>query len=316
MDKILSIAPSFDCALKCEGCYLTTNVSKEMRAATKDNSYWELIFVRAVQNGYNKLYMTMNPMPAKTKVVENTLRLATMAKEKGFEEVHVTTSHRASWPDKTEIDDNLYTKWWIKAVNTTTFSIDDLRGPIKSGLHSMMREVYAASAHGYPIGFNILWTPTMLADERFQIDLDNLIAVRELPDHISLGTIQHLYYKPVSLYPGGADWLLDTLRDLHTRYPSTGFLGGRENIMCDPALLNTFFDGLAECPGHAYQMIDIDPMGFARRCPENNETYDVRNVVDAFAYLDEGLPNCENKDCNCFQASKDYMMPWEYLERT
>ena len=81
-----------------------------MRAATKDRSYWELIFVRAVQNGYNKLYMTMNPMPAKTKVVENTLRLAEMAQEKGFEEVHVTTSYPESLPDSTEVRDTLYPK--------------------------------------------------------------------------------------------------------------------------------------------------------------------------------------------------------------
>ena len=39
--KIMSIAPSFNCQLKCEGCYLTTDVTKEMRLATKTDYYWK-----------------------------------------------------------------------------------------------------------------------------------------------------------------------------------------------------------------------------------------------------------------------------------
>ena len=314
MDKVLSIAPSFDCALKCEGCYLTTNVSKEMRAATKTRSYWELIFTNAVQNGYNKLYMTMNPMPAKTRVVLNTLRLAEMAREKGFEEVHVTTSYRESWPDQTEIDAYLYDKRWEEAVTTTTFSIDDLRGNIRSTLRAMKKEINRIEAnammvdgslwHRTGIGFNILWTPTMLTDELFLTALNTQLRYNSI-------SIQHLYYKPVSLYPNGQEWLLDTLGRLHYEYPNIGFLGGKENIMCDPALLNTYFDGLAVCPGHAYRMIDIDPMGFARRCPENEVTYDARNPTDAFQYLENGLPDCDNEDCNCFQQQLNYMMPGE-----
>jgi MoaA/NifB/PqqE/SkfB family radical SAM enzyme len=33
--KIISIAPSFNCKLKCEGCYLTSDVTKEMRDALR-----------------------------------------------------------------------------------------------------------------------------------------------------------------------------------------------------------------------------------------------------------------------------------------
>lgn len=314
MDKVLSIAPSFDCALKCEGCYLTTNVSKEMRVATKNNSYWELIFTNAAQNGYNQLYMTMNPMPAKTKVVLNTLRLAEMALDKGFEEVHVTTSYRESWPDQTEIDAYLYDKRWVEAVTTTTFSIDDLRGNIRSTLIAMKKEMErwetTISDSEIGIGFNLLWTPTMLTDESFLTALSTLLG-NHSGHKFAKYAIQHLYYKPVSLYPNGQEWLLDTLGRLHYEYPNIGFLGGKENIMCDPALLNTYFDGLAVCPGHAYRMIDIDPMGFARRCPENEVTYDARYLADAFQYLENGLPDCDNEDCNCFQQQLNYMMPGE-----
>ncbi len=314
MDKVLSIAPTFDCALKCEGCYLTTNVSKEMRAATKGNSYWELIFTNAVQNGYNKLYMTMNPMPAKAKVVENTLRLADMAREKGFEEVHVTTSHRESWPDVSEFDEYLpYEQRWVNTITSTTHSFDDLRGPLELVLPGMR---YVINHHMYsdPVGFNILWTPTMLANEDWLEDLQSHIVYWE-KEHGSTEwlTIQHLYYKPVSLYPKGQEWLLNTLGDLHTKYPNIGFLGGTQNIMCDPALLNTYFDGLAECPGHAYRMIDIDPMGFARRCPENEVAYDARNPTDAFDYLEKGLPDCEDKNCTCFRQEVIYMMEGEKM---
>ena len=38
--KIISIAPSFDCSLSCEGCYLTSDVTQEMKDLVKDEHYF------------------------------------------------------------------------------------------------------------------------------------------------------------------------------------------------------------------------------------------------------------------------------------
>ena len=38
--KIMSIAPTFSCQKKCEGCYLTTGVTKEMRDKELNEEEW------------------------------------------------------------------------------------------------------------------------------------------------------------------------------------------------------------------------------------------------------------------------------------
>jgi hypothetical protein len=54
--------------------------------------------------------------------------------------------------------------------------------------------------------------------------------------------------------------------------------------------------GLNNCPGE--RMLDIDPMGFARRCPENPIAYDVTDLAQVEEYMKNGIPNCK-ESCNC-----------------
>mgnify|MGYP001326458850 CR=1 FL=1 len=61
--KIFSIAPSFNCQLSCEGCYLTTDVTKEMRNATKSEAYYLRAIETAAENGYTDFAITWNPFP-------------------------------------------------------------------------------------------------------------------------------------------------------------------------------------------------------------------------------------------------------------
>jgi len=45
-------------------------------------------------------------------------------------------------------------------------------------------------------------------------------------------------------------------------------------------------------------MLDIDPMGFVRRCPENPIAYDATDLADLEGYIENGVPNCGDA-CNC-----------------
>jgi len=56
--------------------------------------------------------------------------------------------------------------------------------------------------------------------------------------------------------------------------------------------------GLNNCPGQEFQMIDVDPMGFVRRCPENPIAYSGKTISDVTSYLKEGSP-CRKEKCNC-----------------
>lgn len=69
--KIFSIAPSFNCQLSCEGCYLTTDVTKEMRNATKSEAYYLRAIETAAENGYTDFAITWNPFPGSYEMTKN-----------------------------------------------------------------------------------------------------------------------------------------------------------------------------------------------------------------------------------------------------
>ena len=79
--KIFSIAPSFNCQLSCEGCYLTTDVTKEMRNATKSEAYYLRAIETAAENGYTDFAITWNPFPGS---YEMTKKYILYAKSLGF----------------------------------------------------------------------------------------------------------------------------------------------------------------------------------------------------------------------------------------
>ena len=54
--------------------------------------------------------------------------------------------------------------------------------------------------------------------------------------------------------------------------------------------------GLNDCPGK--RMIDIDPMGFVRRCPENPNAYDATTLFKLEEYMKNGIPGCGDA-CDC-----------------
>ena len=119
--KIMSIAPSFNCMLKCEGCYLTTDVTKEMRDATVDMDYWEKAMTLAVKHGYEELAMTLNPFPG---AIEQTIELAKMAKAVGFKSVNVTVT----WDEKLDWENQI--RELIPHIDVLSESIDENRNTI------------------------------------------------------------------------------------------------------------------------------------------------------------------------------------------
>lgn len=102
-------------------------------------------------------------------------------------------------------------------------------------------------------------------------------------------TVQHLILKPLSLY-GDFDFE-GAYQTIMEDVPLAG--DGRLHVG-DVAFGNLL--GLNDCPGK--RMIDIDPMGFARRCPENPIAYDATTLMKLEGYLKNGVPNCGDA-CNC-----------------
>lgn len=102
-------------------------------------------------------------------------------------------------------------------------------------------------------------------------------------------TVQHLILKPLSLYgdfdfEGAYQKILETI-------PLAGDGGLHVGDVAFGNLL-----GLNSCPGE--RMIDIDPMGFARRCPENPNAHDATTLANLENLLKNGIPGCGNA-CDC-----------------
>ena len=96
----------------------------------------------------------------------------------------------------------------------------------------------------------------------------------------------------------GSKWFWENYRTVYTDYPWVDISGTKNptKFIGDIALNNMM--GLNNCPGQEFQMIDVDPMGFVRRCPENPIAYNADRISDVTSYLKEGSP-CRKEKCNC-----------------
>ena len=293
--KILSIAPSFNCSLKCEGCYLTSEVSREMRDATKDDYYWSRAMEEAVRSGFTEFAMTLNPFPGAT---EHAVKLARMAKQHGFEVINVTATHH-SFFDK---EGN-----WIREsndlvdiANIITISVDDQRFDTWADAQrtiSDMDDILADEIDFYSHGkfnINLLWTPKVFEwfeSSDMDEDFSSILSWRD--DEVGI-TFQHLIYKPLSLY-GSEEKFLEQYNHVlqNAEYIKIG--GNGKDQVGDVAFGNRL--GMNQCPGR--YMVDIDPMGFVRKCPENPDSFDATNIAKLKKFLDYGVPGCDASKCNC-----------------
>ena len=290
--KIFSIAPSFSCKLKCDGCYLTTGVTKEMREATKNEYYFKTAIEEAWNHGYNEFAITWNPYPGS---LEMTKQYVVHAKKLGF-----ITSVTTTIDSIPEIDIE-----FAENIDIISISIDDLHGfkrleELEKKFGSTPYQLYEPpqeevrkilNKNKVICNINLLWTPGVFkwlfdGDKHFE----QLLKSIRYPN-----TIQHLIYKPLSLYPS-EKWFWENYKRVVEDYPWVNISGSTYEHIGDIALNNHM--GINNCPGEDYQMIDIDPMGYARRCPENPTSYDARVITQLIPLLKEGTP-CKKDKCNC-----------------
>ena len=284
--KIFSIAPSFNCSLSCKGCYLTTGVTKEMRDLTKDDYYWNRAMEEAVKAGYREFAITLNPFPG---AIEHTTKLAKMAKKAGFEVVNVTTVYKG-------VFENQAIEPLLPHIDIVSMSVDDMRCSSAHDLWEQVDEAWGyAQTSGYDIHFNInlLWTPTVFQwaeDGHF----DQAFRVFNTGMHRTNWSIQHLIYKPLSIYES-VEWFWEKYNWIMENKPDIKICGDGHRFVGDVALNNLL--GMNACPGE--NMFDVDPMGFVRKCPENPIAYDVTNIEKLKDLLYSGIPNCGQSKCNC-----------------
>ena len=301
--KVFSIAPSFDCSLSCDGCYLTTGVTKEMRHAVKSESYFMRSIDIAAQEGYTQFAITWNPFPG---AFETTKRYILHAKNSGLE-TSVTTVMQCVH----EMDRD-----FIENLDILTISVDDMRF---DSMYEFQQKKYAAfraleskfhetdEDHGFSdkiyfrdqfphlrVNYNLLWTPGVFAwlyedTDTFRDALGEI----QYPD-----TIQHLIYKPLSIYES-EEWFWSNYQRVFNDYDWVNIAGNGQKYIGDIAANNLM--GINNCPGQDFQMVDVDPMGFARRCPENPDAYNVRDIAKLHELLRTGT-KCQNNACNCITS--------------
>lgn len=284
--KVYSIAPSFDCQLSCEGCYLTTDVTKEMRSAVKSETYFMRSIESAKAAGYTEFAITWNPFPG---AFEETKKYILYAKSLGME-TSVTTVLSCLPEVDAEFIDN---------IDVITISVDDMRfkdlyqfqqarGVVE---HSL--EAKNIDTSKIVFNYNLLWTPGVFKwlyedTDTFKDAIDGI----EYPD-----TVQHLIYKPLSIYES-EEWFWQNYQRVFVEYPWVNIAGDDKKFIGDIALNNLL--GINRCPGEDYQMIDVDPMGFIRRCPENPDAYDGTTISKLVPFLVSGTP-CQTNSCNCIR---------------
>jgi len=279
--KIFSIAPSFNCQLSCEGCYLTTDVTKEMRNATKSEAYYLRAIETAAENGYTDFAITWNPFPGS---YEMTKKYILYAKSLGFN-TSVTTV-------LSTVDDG--DKEFYKNLDVLTISVDDMR--FESIQDFTVRNRYLERAISQistlVINYNLLWTPTV-----FKWLYENEDAFGEMLESINYpNTVQHLIYKPLSIYEQQGFNFWENYQRVFTEYPWVNIAGDGKKYIGDIALNNLL--GINNCPGEDFQMVDVDPMGQVRRCPENPVSYDGGTIYKLKNLLADGT-SCKSKKCNC-----------------
>ena len=279
--KIFSIAPSFNCQLSCEGCYLTTDVTKEMRNATKSEAYYLRAIETAAENGYTDFAITWNPFPGS---YEMTKKYILYAKSLGFN-TSVTTVLSTVADGDTE---------FYKNLDVLTISVDDMRFESIQDFTERNRDLEPALSQisTIVINYNLLWTPTV-----FKWLYENEDAFGEMLESINYpNTVQHLIYKPLSIYEQQGFNFWENYQRVFTEYPWVNIAGDGKKYIGDIALNNLL--GINNCPGEDFQMVDVDPMGQVRRCPENPISYDGGNIYKLNNLLADGT-NCKSEKCSC-----------------
>ena len=301
--KIFSIAPSFNCKLSCEGCYLTTDVTKDMRDATKEEAYYLRAIEVAAENNYTDFAITWNPFPG---AYEMTKKYVLYAKKHGM-----STSVTTVLTTILEAEDD-----FLMNLDVLTISVDDMRfrsiadfESAKAGnfnlLASLMWEDRISAGRpatrncgfsdAFPhivINYNLLWTPTV-----FEWLYEDEDAFGEMLESIIYpNTVQHLIYKPLSIYEQQGFNFWENYQRVFTEYPWVNIAGDGKKYIGDIALNNLL--GINNCPGEDFQMVDVDPMGQVRRCPENPISYDGGNIYKLKNLLADGT-SCKSKKCNC-----------------
>ena len=277
--KIFSIAPSFNCQLSCEGCYLTTDVTKEMRNATKSEAYYLRAIETAAENGYTDFAITWNPFPGS---YEMTKKYILYAKSLGFN-TSVTTVLSTVADGDTE---------FYKNLDVLTISVDDMRFESIQDFTERNRDLEPALSQisTIVINYNLLWTPTV-----FKWLYENEDAFGEMLESINYpNTVQHLIYKPLSIYEQQGFNFWENYQRVFTEYPWVNIAGDGKKYIGDIALNNLL--GINNCPGEDFQMVDVDPMGQVRRCPENPISYDGGNIYKLNNLLADGT-NCKSEKC-------------------
>ncbi len=284
--KVYSIAPSFDCQLSCEGCYLTTDVTKEMRSAVKPEAYFMRSIESAKAAGYTEFAITWNPFPG---AFHETKKYILYAKSLGMDTSVTTVLQCLSEVDAEFIDN----------IDIITISVDDMRF---NNLYEFQMAKYAVfhslevnniDLKKVVLNYNILWTPGV-----FTWLYEDTDTFQDAVDGITYpNTIQHLIYKPLSIYES-EEWFWQNYQRVFTEYPWINITGNDKKFIGDVALNNLM--GINNCPGEDYQMIDVDPMGFIRRCPENPDAYDGTTISKLVPFLERGTP-CQTDSCNCIR---------------
>jgi len=259
-----------------------------MRDLTKDDYYWGRAMEEAVKAGYREFAVTLNPFPG---AIEHTTKLAIMAKKAGFETVNVTTVWKGVFEDYA-------IEPLLPHIDIVTMSVDDMRCETPDELVYQINAAYElvepTTKH---FNINLLWTPTV-----FQWAEDGHLDQLFTALHFSIGvneernswSIQHLIYKPLSIYES-VDWFWEKYNWILENKPQIKICGDGKRFIGDAALNNLL--GMNMCPGE--QMFDIDPMGFVRKCPENPIAFDVTNIEKLKDLLYGGIPNCGETKCNC-----------------
>ena len=282
--KIFSIAPSFNCQLSCEGCYLTTDVTKEMRNATKSEAYYLRAIETAAENGYTDFAITWNPFPGS---YEMTKKYILYAKSLGFNTSVTTVLSTLSDGDR-EFYENL---------DVLTISVDDMRFKSIQDITDKNQwfKISVETSEAFQnivINYNLLWTPTV-----FEWLYENEDAFGEMLESINYpNTVQHLIYKPLSIYEQQGFNFWENYQRVFTEYPWVNITGDGKKYIGDIALNNLL--GINNCPGEDFQMVDVDPMGQVRRCPENPISYDGGNIYKLNNLLADGT-TCKSEKCNC-----------------
>lgn len=320
--KIMSIAPTFSCQKKCEGCYLTTGVTKEMRDKELNEEEWMEVIEKGHRMGFTELGISWNPMPNS---IEQIRKYSTYAWMKGMN-VNITTTidndfiglANSLWEEIGQHFDSFHSR-----KLTISLSCDDIHG--YSSLDDFIRKLMQSVGDKYikhdamkrrlHMNLNLLWTNGVFdwllksPDNNAEF-YESLMILKETFD-----TIQHLMMKPVSLYKGGwADFILlygEVFRD----HPSVCIQGNGDDIIGDAAMNSIL--GINKCPSIDYDMIDIDPMGNIRICPESPEIVDnirlsgFKGLGNIFAspeytpeltgFNEEKLPTrkCRKEKCIC-----------------